>query len=164
MNRRNDDLDSWIQRISNENLRYYIEHRVLPQMEFYSNKSQKYKSIYFSCMNASIFISFLIPVVSVFSNGSTLMKAVISALGAALAGITAYLSIHNYKDLWESYRAVREQTYTVLLFYFTSSGVFCGKKPEEQERLVIELCEEIFKSENQVWTEMVGSVAECSNK
>lgn len=110
-NRRNNELNSWIDKISDENLKHYIRHRVLPQMQFYSNKSQKYKSSYFRWINASIFISFLIPIASVFSDGSILMKAVIAALGAAIAGITSYINVHSYKELWVNYRFIREQIY-----------------------------------------------------
>lgn len=156
-NQRNDELNSWIEKISDENLKHYVRHRVLPQMQFYSDKSQKCKSLYFKWINASIFISFLIPVASVFSDGSIFMKAIIAALGAAIAGITSYLSVHNYKSLWESYRSIREQTYTVLLFYFTSSGAFSGKQPKEQDHLLIELCEQIFKAENHTWKEIIDS-------
>ena len=88
------------------------------------------------------------------------MKAIIAALGAAIAGVTSYLSIHNYKNLWESYRSIREQTYSLLLFYFTSSGVFAGKQLEEQDQLLIELCEKVFKSESQTWKEIIGSETE----
>lgn len=159
-NQRNEELNSWIEKISDENLKRYVQHRILTQMQFYSDKSQKCKALYFRWMNASIFISFLIPIVSVFSDGSILMKAVIAAMGAAIAGITSYLSIHNYKDLWESYRSIREQTYTVLLYFFTSSGAFSNKQLEEQGHLLIELCEKIFKSENQTWKEITGSISE----
>lgn len=159
-NQRNDELDSWVQSVSNEGIKRYIQHRVLVQMQFYSDKSQECKSLHFKWTNTSIFISFLIPVVSVFSDGSIIMKAIIAALGAAIAGITSYLSIHNYKNLWESYRSIREQTYSLLLFYFTSSGVFAGKQLEEQDQLLIELCEKVFKSESQTWKEIIGSETE----
>lgn len=159
-NQRNEELNLWIEKMPDENLQHYVRHRVLPQMQFYSDKSQKCKSSYFRWINASIFISFLIPIASVFSDGSILMKAVIASLGAAIAGITSYLSVHNYKELWESYRSIREQTYTVLLYYFTSSGEFLNKQPEEQGHLLIELCEKTFKSENQIWKEMIGSISE----
>lgn len=159
-NQRNDELDSWVQSVSNEDIKRYIQHRVLTQMQFYSDKSQECKSLYFKWTNTSIFISFLIPVVSVFSDGSIIMKAMIAVLGAAIAGITSYLSIHNYKNLWESYRSIREQTYSLLLFYFTSSGVFAGKQSEEQDQLLIELCEKVFKSESQTWKEIIGSKTE----
>lgn len=159
-NQRNDELDSWVQSVSNEDIKRYIQHRVLVQMQFYSDKSLECKSLYLKWTNTSIFISFLIPVVSVFSDGSIIMKAIIAALGAAIAGVTSYLSIHNYKNLWESYRSIREQTYSLLLFYFTSSGVFAGKQLEEQDQLLIELCEKVFKSESQTWKEIIGSETE----
>lgn len=150
-NPRNEELNLWIGKISDENLQHYVRHRVLPQMKFYSDRSQKNKSSYFRWINASIFISFLIPIASVFSDGSILMKAVIAALGAAIAGITSYINVHNYKELWVNYRFIREQIYTILLYYFTSSGDFSGKQQEEQNHLLVESCEKIFKSENQTW-------------
>lgn len=159
-NQRNDELNPWIEKISDENLKHYVQNRVLTQMQFYSDKSQKCKTSYFRWMNASIFISFLIPIASVFSDGSIIMKAVIVAMGAAIAGITSYLSIHNYKDLWANYRSIREQTYTVLLYYFTSSGAFLNKQTEEKDQLLIEVCEKIFKSENQTWREIMGATSE----
>lgn len=161
-NQRNSELNAWIDGISNKDLKLYIQSRVLRQMQFYSEKSRSCKSLYFQWMNTSIVISVMIPIASIFSDGSILMKAVIAALGAAIAAITSYLSLHNYKDLWGTYRSAREQTYSVLLFYFTSSGIFANKQPEEQDRLLIESCERIFNKENQSWIEaLFGSGRIC---
>lgn len=160
INERNAELNIWIESIANEDTKLYIKNRVLKQMAFFSEKSQKCKSSYFKWTNASIIISFLIPVISIFSDGSIIMKAVIAALGASIAAITSHLSIHNYKNLWETYRSVRENTYSLLLFYFTSSGIFANEKQEDQDKLLIESCENIFRDEQKSWVSIISSTKE----
>ena len=160
LNQRNSELNIWIESVTNEDTKLYIKNRVLNQMAFFSEKSQKCRSSYFKWMNTSIIISFLIPIISIFSDGSVIMKAVIAALGASIAAITSHLSIHNYKNLWETYRSVRENTYSLLLFYFTSSGIFANKEQEDRDKLLIESCENIFRDEQKSWISIISSTKE----
>lgn len=43
INGRNNELEKWLKIIENENIKKYIEIRLIPQMDYYSKSSRKYK-------------------------------------------------------------------------------------------------------------------------
>lgn len=150
------DLSEWIETVQNPDTKRYINDRVMDQMNFYKRKNREYKKKYNFWMTASIIITLLIPVVSIFADGGLFMKAVIALLGGGAAAITAYLRLHNYLELWGIYRNNREYLFSVMYSYFTATGIF-RKLPDQAERdaLLIETCEGCFNSENKQWRELI---------
>lgn len=63
-------LSNLIEQVQNEKTKDYITNRIVPQMEWYSNKSRSYKKKYYRWMTAVIMIGAFVPVVSVFADGS----------------------------------------------------------------------------------------------
>lgn len=158
MNERNTSLNGWINNVKDETTQNYINIRIIPQMAYYSTKSQQCKAAYMKWMKVSIFIGILIPVASIFADGSIAMKAIIAFLGASSAAITSYLSLQNYQKLWENYRSNRELTLSILLAYFTNSGEFSEQKTdEERNALLVDKCEMIFTEETGVWKDSIRS-------
>ena len=83
MNQRNSELNNWIKTIGDENTRTYIEIRLIPQMDYYSRASRKFKKKYMWCKTMIIIFGALIPVAALFADYGILAKAVIAALGAS---------------------------------------------------------------------------------
>lgn len=153
-------LDEWIKGIENETTRNYVQDRVVDQMNFYRTKSKEYKKNYQRLMTASIVIGFLIPVTSILSDGSLIMKIILAALGSATTAITAYLRMQNYYELWTRYRCNREYLLSTLYAYFTKIGIFktCSNQ-NECDALLIETCENCFNRENQGWLELLDGAS-----
>lgn len=125
-------------------------------MDFYKDNSRKCKKNYQILSTASILIGFLIPIVSIFADGSIYMKVFIAMLGSGSTAITAYLSLKNYRDLWGKYRYSREYLFSVLMSYFMKADIF--KNIENQEALdtlLVETCEKYFRAEAQNWQELI---------
>ena len=145
-------LSEWIDSVQEPNTKRYINERVIDQMNFYKSKSRSYKKKYHQFMTASIIVSLLIPLASIFADGSTVMKFFIALLGSCSTAITAYLRLQNYHELWTSYRYNREYLLSVLYAYFTKTGIF--RKTERQDEadcLLIETCEACFMAESGSW-------------
>jgi len=138
--------------VQNEKIRSYINGRIIPQIKWYSSKSREYKRKYYRCMTVSILLGALIPVFSVFADGAIEIKMMLSFLGAAVTAINAYLSLHNYKDLWLNYRIIHERLLRILYCYFNNAGIFTQKNTQtEKDVLLVNVCEEELSHENDGW-------------
>lgn len=151
-NERNADLKKWVETVENENIRNYIEIRIIPQMDYYSQSSRKNKKQYLSFKKLAIVFGALIPVATLFSDYGMLGKLVIVILGTSVSAITAYLELENYNKLWSSYRTKREQLLGVLMYYFTNAGAFATITDQKQkDTLLVEICEQCMSEEHQFW-------------
>ena len=151
-NERNADLKKWVETVENENIRNYIEIRIIPQMDYYSQSSRKNKKQYLNFKKLAIVFGALIPVATLFSDYGMLGKLVIVILGTSVSAITAYLELENYNKLWSSYRTKREQLLGVLMYYFTNAGAFATITDQKQkDTLLVEICEQCMSEEHQFW-------------
>ena len=149
-------LQSWIDEMPDGSAKHYLESRVLPQMKWYAEKSRTYKNRYQILMSVAIALGALIPVFSVFSGGGNFMKAWIALLGSAVTAVNALLSLHNYKDLWLTYRNAREDLLRTLYYYFNNAGVFEGDDPQEKkDTLLVKACEDRMGQENGGWKSLL---------
>ena len=139
-------------KVQSERTREYIIERIIPQMKWYSDKSNVYQKCYYRWMTASILLSAAIPVVSIFADGSIVIKLIISVFGAAVTAISAYLGVKNYKDLWRTYRNVRESLLKVLYYYFNDAGMFAQIDLQaKKDILLIDTCEKELSREMEEW-------------
>lgn len=149
-------IEQWLVNVESQETKRYIQERIKVQMDFYKDNSRKCKKNYQILSTASILIGFLIPIVSIFADGSIYMKVFIAMLGSGSTAITAYLSLKNYRDLWGKYRYSREYLFSVLMSYFMKADIF--KNIENQEALdtlLVETCEKYFRAEAQNWQELI---------
>ena len=150
------DLDYFIDKVENPDTKEYIRTRVVDQMNYYRKQSRFFKKQYFRFMTASIILGALIPVVSIFSDNTTLMKFLIAALGSAVTAINAYLGLNNSRDLWLSYRNSRQTLLQTLYYYFNDTSIFSKvKTPEEKDKLLIQTCERELENQHSSWRSLV---------
>ena len=155
---RDSPLQPLIEKITSENTKHYINSRILPQMKYYSTASRKCKKQYRRWMVASIIFAALVPVVSVFADGSVITKIIIAALGSAVTAINAYLALENSKDLWCTYRYSRETLLSTLYCYLNNAGVFAQMDMQEaKDSLLIEICEKEMMKETGNWITTIKS-------
>ena len=151
-NKRDASLEYFISKVQCENTKNYITNRILPQMKWYSSKSSENKRKYNFWMTVAILLGAMIPVVSVFADGSIWVKALIVALGAAVTACNSYISLHNFKDLWFTYRNAREVLLRILYSYFNNVGIFSQSVTQkEKDILLVKLCEEELSHETDNW-------------
>lgn len=157
INERNESLEKWVEALTNENTRNYIEIRVIPQMGYYSKASRKYKKKYFRIKILIIVLGAMIPIATLFCDYSIFIKAFIALLGASVSALTTYLELENSQALWQSYRVKREQILSLLMWYFTDTGIFADISDQKiKDRMMIETCEQYLSEEHQYWKEISG--------
>ena len=149
-------FEEWIEDMENEKTKRYLKERVMRQLDWYHNKSNAYKTKYQRWMTASIVLSGSIPVASVLADGGIGIKVFIAILGAGVTSINAFLSLQNYKDLWNIYRTNRELIISTLYLYFNNVGIF-GKEMDQDGRdaMLINMCEKYIGQEVSIWKGIV---------
>ena len=145
-------LRELIENVENERTRDYLKNRIIPQLDWYDSKSIECRQWYVRLMTASIVLGALIPIVAVFSSAGTLMKTLTAALGAGITAINAYLALHNYRDLWLTYRHTCESLLRTLYCYFNDAGLFTpNHNPIPKDTYLVNLCEEALAQETEGW-------------
>lgn len=151
-NTRNAALNVLVSQIQNEKTKNYITNRLMPQMDWYSRKGRECKKQYHLWTTITIVLGAFIPVVSVFADGSIWVKALLVALGSIVTACNAYETLHNFKDLWITYRNIREKLLRTLYFYFNNAGVFAQENTQDaKDLLLINICENEISSEHSEW-------------
>lgn len=153
---RSADLNELVAQVQNEKTRHYIACRLMTQMEWYSRKSRECKKQFYRWTTVTILIGALIPIVSVFADGSIEMKVLLASLGSVVTACNAYMALHNFKDLWLTYRNLREKLLRILYFYFNHAGVFSQNITQDaMDALLVNICEEEMSGENRDWVSLM---------
>lgn len=154
-NIRNSELDALIDEIKSPRTKKYVTHRLKPQMDWYSKKSRENKELYIYWTSITIILSALIPLLSVSAireqNVLQYLPVWTAILGSMVTTINAFLALHNYKELWLTYRSVRESLLRTLYFYLTDTEMFKNKSQPQQDALLVEICEMEMARENGAW-------------
>lgn len=152
---RNDGLEYWVKNIKSEGIQNYIRCRIIPQMEWYSSKSRYCASRYRTLMTVSIIVSSIIPVVSIFADGTVYIKVIIALLGAVVTAISALISLQNYNELAVQYRNMREILLNVLYMYFNNRGEFALEQDQEaRDGKFVDICEGYIMQEIASWKKL----------
>lgn len=145
-------LKDLIAQVQSENTKKYILNRILPQLDWYGNKSRKNKKQYYFWMNISIILGAVIPIVSILADGKTWVKVMIAAFGASVTAINSFITLHNFRDLWTTYRKNREFLFRTLYCYFNNAGVFSQNiTQQEKDILLVNICEDEILKEINGW-------------
>lgn len=140
----NDEFDFWLNGMTDENMKNYIKYRIIKQLDWFEVKGRYCKNQYQRFMFASIIISSVIPVLSIFADGSVLMKAVIAILGSVVSVIGSYITLQNYKELWAEYVSEKSILQNMLYMYFNCRGDFDIEDEKERNGKLIDTCENYF--------------------
>lgn len=152
--RNNDEFDFWINSMADENMKNYIKYRIIKQIDWFEVKGRYCKNKYQKFMFASIIISSVIPVLSIFADGSVLMKTVIAILGSVVSVIGSYITLQNYKELWGEYVSKKSILQNMLYMYFNCRGDFDIEDEKERNGKLIDTCESYFVQNVNTFNEM----------
>ncbi|MBD5096127.1 MAG: DUF4231 domain-containing protein [Lachnospiraceae bacterium] len=142
--RNNDEFDFWLNDMTDENMKNYIKYRIIKQIDWFEVKGRYCKNKYQGFMFASIIISSIIPVLSIFADGSVLMRTVIAILGSVVSVIGSYITLQNYKELWVEYVSKKSILQNAFYMYFNCRGDFDVENDKERNGKLIDICENYF--------------------
>lgn len=152
---RTDGLDAWVDNMKSEEIRNYIRHRIVPRMEWYGSKSRYCENRYRTLMTVSIIVSAIIPVVSIFADGTVYIKVIIALLGAVVTTISALISLQNYNELAVQYRNMREILLNTVYMYFNNRGEFALEQDQQaRDGKLVDICEGYIMQEIASWKKL----------
>lgn len=129
----------------------YLENRLKPQIEYYSEKSKKLKIEYQSMSFTSIIIMALIPVFTLLSAEFESMKYIIAFLSAIASILSAALLLRHSQENWIAYRTTCEALKAECEKYTYSALPYHEGSDVERNRKLVEACEEIMRNEHNEW-------------
>jgi len=146
-------FNQYLDNMESSPLKTYIVERVIEQIAWYDQKSQKKQTSFKRFTVANIILNAIIPIVVLFSDYGVFVKALVTGLSSSAAAINAIVALCGYKDLWIQYRSNCELLKSILHRFFLKSGEF-RHIAEDQSALMDALvvnCEEYFTKEFQTW-------------
>lgn len=132
----------------------YIKTRLDDQAQWYSKKSGLNKKKYNSLQFLKVVFAVLIPFLTIWVDKHPFIKYVIAGLGVLIAFVEGYSKIHNFKEIWQTYRITAEQLKRQKILFLNKVTPY--DKPDADKTLVLN-CEKIMSSENQSWLNLLNN-------
>lgn len=146
-----DNFQPYLEQISDNFEKCYIENRVLNQISWYSSKASKNQTFFKRWMMVSIILSSSIPVFTMLSD-YFFAKILITVISSSITVISSIISLYHFQDLWVKYRSTCEILKSILHRYFTHTGEFEKIPHDFAFNILVMSCEEYMTKEFQTWT------------
>lgn len=156
----------YLNSMKNNDVKAYIEKRVISQIKWYDKKSSKNQFWYKVFMIISIIMSACIPVLALMLDLShgIIIKIIITVLSSSTTCISAIIALYNYRELWIQYRTNCEILKSVLFRFFTRSGEFKDLEDTEIYDMLITSCENYIVKEFEAWGSIKITQSNSENK
>jgi hypothetical protein len=132
----------------------YIEQRVDDQIKWLSGKSGSNQQRFKRLRLAEIALASLIPVAVALPVGESWAKAFVAIAGAAIAIITAAVSIWKLQENWVQYRATAESLRRERFLFLTQAAPYQGT---DRFPLFVSRVEALLGAENAKWIEQTSA-------
>lgn len=133
----------------------YLTERVDKQIQWYSLKSQRYKTIFYGLIIIQLFTASLLPIIPSFldfydSNNSLLnnMKLFLSLSGAVIFIVSGLLNFGRFRENWLKYRKTAEILKQEKYTFLTNSYPY---ENSDNFKKFVKTIEEIVSKENLEW-------------
>ena len=151
------DFKVYLEKIKDENIKFYIETRIIGQINWYDKESIYNQKIYKHLNRISIILGGSIPVLTVLIDYYWWIKVVIAGLGSVVMGISSINTLCNYKELWTRYRINCEILKSNLYVYFARQGIYKELSDEQAFKQLVTICEGKFIEEFNDWSVLINS-------
>lgn len=140
----------------------YIKERLDNQIEWYDAKSMKNQKIFKRIRIAEIGISASIPILSMFSDTSPIIKIIVAILGVLIVASISIQGMGNYHENWLEYRMIAETLKHEKFLYLTKSGVY--ENLEKPLGVLVGRVEGTISRENANWSQLNRSAKPKNNQ
>jgi uncharacterized membrane protein len=127
----------------------YIETRLKPQMDYYSNKCSSLQKEYYRLSLVSIVVNAIIPIFTMATDSFFLVKYIIAALSAVATITSSILLLRKTKDTWVEYRSTYEQLKREKIMFEMGVGEYSS---QDEDRFIMN-CENIMNNEHSAWSQ-----------
>lgn len=129
----------------------YIQKRILPQIEYYSGSSRRFRLEYYVFSIGSIILMAAVPIITMLPDtisGAKYVSASISAIASVLSSI---LLLRGTRDNWIEYRSTSEMLKSELYAFKAKSVEYKIVDYNQRFRLFVDRCESIMQAERTGW-------------
>ena len=135
-----------------ETIETYMDERVDDQIKWYDKKSMQMQKKYKFLKGVTIFLSAIIPIISLTNIEYFNTNIVASILAAIIAISEGMISLSNYGDNWTRYRSICETLKSEKYMFLNQSGVY--SEEEDNFSFFVERIETIISQENINWASL----------
>ena len=137
----------------NEKEKNYIEERVIKQIEWMDEKSQKCQSKYKRNSIISTISTALIPIAALFygEGCSTLISCIIALLGAMSTILFVINNLCEYQKLWIQYRSACESLKRELYYFFWNTANYDGEESDQKFEILVSNVEGVIAGDLEFW-------------
>lgn len=133
----------------------YIETRLKPQMDYYSNKCSSLQKEYYRLSLVSIVVNAIIPIFTIATDSFFLVKYIIAVLSAVATITSSILLLRKTKDTWVEYRSTYEQLKREKIMFEMGVGEYSS---QDKDRFIIN-CENIMNNEHSAWSQRMKATS-----
>ena len=127
----------------------YLKDRLEGQIQWYSNKSSRYKNLFYIIRATEIIIAGLIPALFHWS----LIKGVIPLLSTIVAILAGLIALFKFQENWVSYRTTSESLKHEKYLYLTKVSPY---DRENSFETLVKNVENIISKENTLWKQKIS--------
>lgn len=131
----------------------YIANRLEPQIAWYSKKSSRNKSFYYSFKLLEIVFAISIPFCAGYLEEYHQLKIIIGSIGVIIAILSAVNILFKFHEKWINYRSTAEALKQEKYLYQGRAGIYAGEKPLA---LLVERSEYLISQENSNWNQVIS--------
>lgn len=139
--------------MKNIDIEEYIKTRVDSEIQWYSKKSKHCQRMYKGFQIVEIILASSIPLISAYSERSSVIAFIVGLFGAIIAIIESITKLYKYHENWIQYRTTCELLKYQKYLYLTQSYPY-NNGDETIENIFVKNIEAIISSENNHWKSM----------
>lgn len=128
--------------------KWYLENRVLDQIDWYSSNSAKNKRLYFSLVVIDIILSAMIPFAVLFMDIFKNVNYIIAAMGSIVTIVSGVVSTFQFQKKWIEYRTTAETLKHTNYLYVTKTNPYSR---EDAFSYFVQNVESLISTQNTNW-------------
>ena len=133
----------------NENEDQYLKERLEDQINWYSNKSSRYKKWFYSLRSLEIILASLVPILFCYFK----LSKVSILFSVAVAIIASLIALFKFQEMWIEYRATSETLKNIKYLYKTKTHPY---DDEDRFATLVKQVEKIISFENSIWRQNIS--------
>ncbi|MDE2933144.1 MAG: DUF4231 domain-containing protein [Chloroflexota bacterium] len=124
----------------------YIDQRLVPEIEYYENRSALNKRFFHVTSVVSIVSAVAVPIVAVVSDHFAL-----AVIGGVASVAIASQSLFKWHENWLKFRGSAEGLKKEQMYYLTRTGPYQGVADDALEGILVVRVEDLISSEHETW-------------
>ena len=158
-----DSHKAWILSSTTKEEQSYIEHRILPQIKYYSKASRCSQREYYILSITGVILMATVPIITMLSDTIVYAKYISASISAISSILSSVLLVRGAKDNWVEYRNTSEMLKSELAAFIARSVDYKTRDCTIRFQLFVERCESIMQKERTGWYSRMKTEVDQTN-